>query len=248
MQPARSRPAPAGHGIPGPAAARTGWAVAAAVTAMVSWVAGVALIPPDARLEKGPVNLARVLRAHTAQLNAAALLAVLGAVLLAGFFAALTRIVREGQPGWGLLRVSLAACVITQTMVAIGASFGLTAVNAAAGNAPAGLVALAWRSLWLTFLASAVPTIMFTVTGVLGLRQAGLSPTWVSALAWLSAASHLLPVLAVAQQGAFAPDGLVPALIPLTTVIWILTLAATLPASMRAAAASAAHPTTDDAA
>jgi len=32
-----------------------------------------------------------------------------------------------------------------------------------------------------------VPTILFTVTGVLGLRRAGLSPPWVAALGWLSA-------------------------------------------------------------
>ena len=88
--------------------------------------------------------------------------------------------------------MSLAGCVITQTLVAVGASFALADVHAAAGNADAGLVALGWRGLWLTFLASAVPTILFTVTGVLGLRQARLSPLWVSALGWLSAAAHLL--------------------------------------------------------
>jgi hypothetical protein len=140
----------------------------------------------------GDQHLAQVLRAHTGQLYSAALLAVLGAVLLAGFFGALTRLVPEGQPGWGLLRVSLAGCVITQTMVAVGGSFALADVHAAAGNSGAGLVALGWRGLWPTFLASAVPTIMFTVTGVLGLRQARLSPPWVTALGCLSAAAHLL--------------------------------------------------------
>ena len=134
-----------------------------------------ALIPPDAKLDNGDQHLAQVLGAHTGQLYAAGLLAVLGAVLLAAFVAVLTRLVPEGNPGWGLLRVSLAGCVITQTMVAIGAS--------------AGLVALGWRGLWLTFWASAVPTIVFTVTGVLGLRQAGLSPPWVSAVGWLPAAA-----------------------------------------------------------
>jgi len=39
----------------------------------------------------------------------------------------------------GPLRVSLAGCVMTQTMVAIGASFGLAGLHAAAGNAGAGL-------------------------------------------------------------------------------------------------------------
>ena len=79
-----------------------------------------------------------MLRAHTGQLYAAGLLAVLGAVLLAAFFAVLTRLVPEGSPGWGLLRVSLAGCVITQAMVAIGASSGLAGLHAAAGNAGAG--------------------------------------------------------------------------------------------------------------
>ena len=214
------------------------WGVAVAVTGMLAWVAGVALIPLDAKLEKGNQHLAEVLRAHSAQLYAAALLAVLGAVLLAGFFAVLTRLVPAGEPGWGLLRVSLAGCVITQTMVAAGASFALADVHAAAGGADAGLVAFGWRGLWLTFLASAVPTIMFTVTGVLGLRQAGLSPPWVSALGWLSAAAHLLAVFTLAQRGAFAPDGIIAALVPLTTVIWILALAATLPRSRQAATAA----------
>jgi hypothetical protein len=124
---------------------------------MLAWVIGFALIPLDAKLEKGEQHLAGVLRAHAGQLYAAALLAVLGAVLLVAFFAVLTRLVPEGNPGWGLLRVSLAGCVITQTMVAIGASTGLAGLHAAAGNAGAGLVALGWRALcWLTFLASGV--------------------------------------------------------------------------------------------
>jgi len=162
---------------------------------------------------------------------AAALLAVLGAVLLAGFFAVLSSLVRPEQPGWVWLRVSLAGCVITQTLVTVGAGFALAAVHAAAGNVAGGLVALGWRGLWLAFLASALPTIVFTATGVIGLGQAGLSPPWVSALGWLSAAAHLLAMLTLAQDGAFAPDGIIAALTPLTTVLWILALAATLPRS-----------------
>jgi hypothetical protein len=140
---------------------------------MLAWLVGFALIPPDAKLENGEQHLVQVLRAHTGQLDAAGLLAVLGAVLLAAFFAVLTRLVPEGSPGWGLLRVSLAGCVITQTMVAIGASSGLAGVHAAAGNAGAGLVALGWRGLWLTFWASAVPTIVFTTTGCWGCGRPG---------------------------------------------------------------------------
>jgi hypothetical protein len=131
------------------------WGMAAAVTGMLAWLAGFALIPPDAKPENGEQHLVQVLRAHTGQLYAAVLLAVLGAVLLAAFFAVLTRLVPAGTPGWGLLRVSLAGCVITQTMVAIGASIGLAGLHAAAGTASAGLAALGWRGLWLTFLASA---------------------------------------------------------------------------------------------
>jgi len=211
------------------------WGVAAAVTGMLAWLVGFALIPLDAKLEKGEQHLVQVLRAHTGQLYTGALLAVLGAVLLAAFYAVLTRLVPEGNPGWGLLRVSLAGCVITQTMVATGASFGLAGLHAAAGNAGAGLIVLGWRALWLTFWASAVPTIVFTVTGVLGLQQAGLSPPWVSAVGWLSAAAHVLVLFTLAQRGAFAADGIIAGLVPLTTVIWILALAATLPRSRRAA-------------
>lgn len=209
--------------------------MAAAITGMMCWAAGVALIPLDAKLGKGNQHLAQVLRGHTAQLYAAALLAIVGAVLLAAFFAVLTRLVPEGHPGWGLLRVSLTGCVITQTLVAVGVSLGLAGMHAAAGNSDAGLVALGWRGLWLAFLASVVPTILFTVTGVLGLRQAGRSPSWVSALGWLSAAAHLLSMFTLAQRGAFAPDGIIASLLPLTMVIWILAQAATLPRSWRAA-------------
>jgi hypothetical protein len=221
------------------------WGVAAAVTGMLAWVIGFALIPLDAKLDKGDQHLVQVLRAHTGQGYAAALLAVLGAVLLAAFFAVLTRLVPEGHPGWGLVRVSLAGCVITQTMVAVGVSSGLAGLHAAAGNAGAGLAALGWRGLWLTFLASGVPTIVFTVTGVLGLRQAGLSPPWVSALGWLSAAAHVLVLSTLAQRGAFAADGIIAGLVPLTTVIWILALAATLPRPRRAAAPAPPEPAGD---
>lgn len=47
-------------------------------------------------------------------------------------------------------------------------------------------------------------------------------------MGWLSAAAHLLAMVTLAQRGAFAPDGIIAALIPLTTVIWILAQAATL--------------------
>lgn len=75
---------------------------------------------------------------------------------------------------------------------------------------------------------------MFTVTGVLGLRQAGLSPPWVSALGWLSAAAHVLAMFTLAQRGAFGPDGIIAGLVPLTTVICFLAQAAMLPRSWRA--------------
>jgi hypothetical protein len=89
--------------------------MAAVITGMLSWVIGVALIPLDAKLEKGEQHLVQVLRAHTSQLYVAALLAALGAVLLVAFFAVLTRLVPDGHPGWGLLRVSLAgACSFRQ--------------------------------------------------------------------------------------------------------------------------------------
>ena len=58
------------------------WGVAAAVTGMLAWVIGFALIPLDAKLDKGEQHLVKV-RAHTGQLDAAALLAVPGAALLA---------------------------------------------------------------------------------------------------------------------------------------------------------------------
>ncbi len=60
-----------------------------------------------------------------------------------------------------------------------------------------------------------------------GLRLAGLSPQWVSALRRLSAAVHLLVLFALAQRGAFAPDGIIATLVPVTTVVWILAVAAT---------------------
>jgi len=147
--------------------------MAAAVPGMLAWITAVALIPPDAKLDHGEQHLVQVLRAHTGQLDATALLAVLGAVLLAAFVAVLTRLVPAGSPGRGLLRVSLAGSVITQTMVAADVSSGLAGLHATAGNAGAGLAAVGWRGLWLSFLASAVPTILWTVTGALGLRQAG---------------------------------------------------------------------------
>jgi hypothetical protein len=77
------------------------WGMAAAVTGMLAWLIGVALIPLDAKLDKGEQHLVQVLRAHTGQLYVAALLAVLGAVLLAAFFAVLTRLVPEGLPRLG---------------------------------------------------------------------------------------------------------------------------------------------------
>ena len=69
------------------------WGMAAAVTGMLAWLAGFALIPLDAKLDKGEQHLVQVLQAHTGELYAA--------VLLAAFFAVLTRLIPEGSPGWG---------------------------------------------------------------------------------------------------------------------------------------------------
>jgi hypothetical protein len=188
-----------------------------------------ALIPLDAKAENGDPSIAATLASMPVRLYLAAMLAVLGGVLLVGFFAVLTRLVPEGEKGWGLLRVSLAGCVVTQTMVAVGAAFALVGIHSAAAGTDAALVAFAWRGLWLTFTASAVPTVMFTVTGVLGLAEAGLAPTWVSIIGWISAGAHVVVTFTVAQSGPFAPDGVVAALTPVTTVAWILATAAGLP-------------------
>lgn len=209
------------------------WGVAAGVLGMLSWVAGVAMIPLDAKLQSGAVHLAQVLREHAPQLYVAALLAVLGGVLLVAMFAVLVRLTPEGIAGCGLLRVALAGCVITQTLVATGAAAGLVAVHSAVADVAPELTALAWRGLWLSFLASAVPTLLFTVTGVLGLERARLSPRWVSILGWISAAAHVVVMFTVDQRGAFTPDGPAGALVPVTTVLWILALSATLPAQVR---------------
>lgn len=222
------------------------WGATAGIVGMVAWVAGTGLIPLDMKLEHGDRRVAVLAVTHAAQLDGAALLAVAGGVLLTVLFAALTRLVPEGQSGWGLLRVSLAGCVITQTMVAVGAAFGLVAVHTAVAGTPAALVTLAWRALWLMFLASAVPTILFTATGVLGMRAAALAPTWVALLGWISATAHLVVMTTVAQSGPFAPDGIVAALTPLTTVLWILGVAATLPRRIRAAATAQAPTETTD--
>lgn len=209
------------------------WGVAAGVVGMLSWVAGTAMIPLDAKLQSGAGHLAQVLREHAPQLYVAALLAVTGGVLLVAMFAVFVRLTPEGGAGGGLLRVALAGCVITQTVVATGGAAGLVAVHSAVAEVDPELTALAWRGVSLSFLASAVPTLLFTITGVLGLERARLSPRWVGILGWISAAAHVVIMFTVAQQGAFTPDGPVGALVPITTVLWILALSATLPARVR---------------
>lgn len=209
------------------------YGVVAAVVGMACWVLGIALIPLDAQLQRGDEHLAGLLSTHPVRLYVAADLAVMGGVLLVAFLVALTQIVPDGQPGGGLLRLSLAGCVVTQTLVGGGAAFALVAVHAAAARVDPALVALAWRGLWLTFLASAVPTVLFTAAAVLGLRQAALSARWVSGLGWVSAAAHVLILFTVAQSGPFTPDGLVGAIAPVTTVLWVLAVAVTLPAAIR---------------
>jgi hypothetical protein len=204
------------------------WGIACAVVAMLAWVVGIALIPLDAKLDRGDQHLAATLAANSGRLYTAGLLAVVGAILLVVFFVMLALLVPADRPGGGLLRISVAGCVVTQTLVATGASFALVAVHAAVHHADPALAALAWRGLWLTFLTAAPPTILFTVTGVLGLDAAGLSPRWVSALGALSAVAHVLASVTVAQRGAFAPDGPVAAFVPVATVAWVLAIAATV--------------------
>jgi hypothetical protein len=53
--------------------------------------------------------------------------------------------------------------------------------------------------------------------------------------------TSLLVLFALAQRGAFAPDGIIATLVPVTTVVWILAVAATLPRSWRAATGASAE-------
>lgn len=209
------------------------WGRRAAFLGMASWVVGVALIPLEAKLENGAEALTLTLSGNSARLYLASLLAILGGVLLVAFFATLTRLIPEGAAGWGLIRVSLAGCVVTQTMVAIGGAFALIAIHSAVAGASPELVALCWRGLWLTFLASAVPTILFTCTGVMAMGRAGLASSTAAVLGWISAAAHVLVLFTLAQSGPMAPDGLVSALVPITTVIWIVVVAAGLARRVR---------------
>ena len=208
------------------------YGVMAAVAGMACWVIGIVLIPLDAQLQNGEEQLADLLRTHSSRLYVAAGLAVVGGVLLVAYMVALTQVVPAGERGGGLLRLSLAGCVVTQTLVACGAAFAFAAVHASVAHVDPALVALAWRGLWLAFLVSAVPTVLFTAAAVLGLRQAGLSPGWVSGLGWFSAGAHVLVMFTVAQRGLFAPDGLIGGIAPLTTVLWVLASAMTLPGAL----------------
>lgn len=122
---------------------------------------------------------------------------------------------------------------MTQTLVVCGTAFGFAAEHAATAHVDSSLVALAWRGLWLTFVVSAFPTVLFTAAGVLGLGQADLSRPWVSGLGWVSAVAHVLVMSTVAQSGPFAPDGLIGAIAPATTVLWVIAMAVTLPGAVR---------------
>src|SRR4029077_2212215 len=125
--------------------------VVAALLGMACWIIGLALIPVDAQLQNGEEQLADLLRSDATRLYLAAGLAALGAVLLVVFSVALTQVVPNGAPGGGLLRLSLAGCLMTQTLVVCGTAFGFAGEHAAIAHADPALVALAWRGLWLSF-------------------------------------------------------------------------------------------------
>lgn len=205
------------------------WGGAAGALGVLAWLAGTAMIPPTARLASGAAELSGLLAAASSRLYVAALLAVAGGVLIVALFAALTQLACAGRPGSGLLRVALAGCIITQTLVAVGGIAALLGINAASVGLNPDLVSFCWRALWMSFVASGVPTLLFTVTGVLGLARAGLAASWVTGLGWISAAAHVLVLFAMGEQGLFALDGPIGMLTPVTTDIWILTLCATLP-------------------
>lgn len=167
------------------------------------------------------------------QAYVAALLAIAGGVLIVALFAALVQLVPAGRPGSGLLRVALAGCIITQTLVAVGGIATLLAVNVASIGLNPDLVSFCWGALWISFVASGVPKLLFTITGVLGIARAGLAASCVTGLGWISAAAHTLVLFAIGEQGLFALDGPIGMLTPVTTDIWILTVCATLSRRMR---------------
>lgn len=209
------------------------WGAAAGIVGALAFLLGTGLIPPAARLEAGPVELARVLANGGGRLYFAAFLAVAGAVLRVALFVALAQLVPQGHPGSGLLRLALAGCIFTQTLVAVGGIAALLGVNAAVTGMDPTFVAFCWRGLWLSFIASAVPTVLYTVSGVIGLARADLSPGWVSVLGWISAAAHVVVLFALDEKGAFALDGLVGMIVPVTTVLWVLAMCASLPGRVR---------------
>lgn len=204
------------------------WGCWAGLAGMASWVVGVALIPLDAKLEKGDEHLAATLAGVAPRLYLAGMLAVLGGGLLVAFFAMVRGLISERGGPHEAARLALAACVVTQTMVGVGAGFALVAVHSAQAGADAAIVAAGWRALWLVFLASAVPTVLFTVPAVYAMSSIQLVPAWVTRLGWISAAAHVVVMFTFAQSGAFSPDGIVGALTPLTTVLWIVGAAVVL--------------------
>lgn len=209
------------------------WGATAGVVGAVAFLVGTGLIPPAARLEAGPVELARVLADGGGRLYFAAFMAVAGAVLRVALFVALVQLAPPGAPASGLLRLALAACVLTQTLVAVGGVAALVGVNAALAGMDPALVTFGWRALWLSFVASAVPTLLYTAAAVLGLQRAGLSPGWVSALGWISALAHLPVLFALDERGLSALDGLLGMIAPVTTVLWVLCLCVQLPGRVR---------------
>lgn len=103
------------------------WGVAAGVVGMLSWVAGVAMIPLDAKLQYGAAHLAQVLREHAPRLYVAALLAVTGGVLLVANFAVLVRLTPAGAARWGLLHVIVMFTVDQQGPFALDGPVGTLA-------------------------------------------------------------------------------------------------------------------------
>lgn len=209
------------------------WGAATGMLGVVAYLVGTGLIPPTARLEAGAIELARILAAMPGRLYFAAFMAIAGAILIVVLFVALTLLVPAGRPGSGLLRVSLATSIIAHTLVPVGGIVALVAVNAAASGMNPEFVLLCWRALWLSFVASAVPTVLYTATAVLGLARAGLAPGWISILGWIAAIAHAVALFAVRERGLFALDGLVGMLTPLTTDLWLLALCVTLPGRVR---------------
>ena len=183
-----------------------------------------------------PAHMAAWITDHRGRVLVGGVLLAIGWAASVGFLAGLRRLLREERLA---ADVGLASALVLFAVVAVGG----VAVQAAAllagtsGGLRPETAQLLVAVLVVAFAVSAAPTLLLAAAYAMAIRRTGALPRWAAYGLVVVGVVHVGALLAVAQHGALAPNGVFAVAAPTLYELWQLSVGVALLRSTRATVA-----------